>query len=238
MQVTCPLLALGSDHRTVLDSPDRGHRCHAETVPSVVERSYQQRVCLSDGFARCDRYLEHSARVGDPRNRYRHGLTSTRLVIPGEPAWAVAAASRRQIRRSQLAGLAAALAVLAAGGVAVVSGAHPAGLALLNSPTPRETPVPSVPSPSSTPSSTPTASPTATAAPTASAPQPTASPTAVPTSALTAAPTPPPRTYVVVQGDTLGAIAARFGTTPNAIAAANGISNPNEINPGQVLVIP
>jgi LysM repeat protein len=234
VQVTCPLLALGADHRTVLDSPDRGHRCHAEAVPSVVERSYQQRVCLSDAFARCDRYLEHSARVGDPRNRYRHGLTSTRLVIPGEPAWAVAAASRRQIRRSQLAGLAAALAVLAAGGVAVVSGALPAGLALLGSAAPSETPVPSVPPPSSTPS----ASPTPTAAPTGTPPQPTASPTAIPTPTPTAAPTPPPRTYVVVKGDTLGAIAARFGTTPNAIAAANGISNPNEINPGQVLVIP
>ena len=234
MQVTCPLLALGADHRTVLDSPDRGHRCHAEAVPSVVERSYQQRVCLSDAFARCDRYLEHSARVGDPRNRYSHGLTSTRLVIPGEPAWAVAAASRRQIRRSQLAGLAAALAVLAAGGVAVVSGALPAGLALLGSAAPSESPVPSVPFPSSTP----TASPRPTAAPTATPPQPTASPTAIPTPTPTAAPTPPPRTYVVVKGDTLGAIAARFGTTPNAIAAANGISNPNEINPGQVLVIP
>jgi LysM repeat protein len=234
VQVTCPLLALGADHRTVLDSPDRGHRCHAEAVPSVVERSYQQRVCLSDAFARCDRYLEHSARVGDPRNRYSHGLTSTRLVIPGEPAWAVAAASRRQIRRSQLAGLAAALAVLAAGGVAVVSGALPAGLALLGSAAPSESPVPSVPFPSSTP----TASPRPTAAPTATPPQPTASPTAIPTPTPTAAPTPPPRTYVVVKGDTLGAIAARFGTTPNAIAAANGISNPNEINPGQVLVIP
>jgi len=199
-----------------------------------VERSYQQRVCLSDAFARCDRYLEHSARVGDPRNRYSHGLTSTRLVIPGEPAWAVAAASRRQIRRSQLAGLAAALAVLAAGGVAVVSGALPAGLALLGSAAPSESPVPSVPFPSSTP----TASPRPTAAPTATPPQPTASPTAIPTPTPTAAPTPPPRTYVVVKGDTLGAIAARFGTTPNAIAAANGISNPNEINPGQVLVIP
>lgn len=218
----------------MLDSPDRGHRCHAEPIPSVVERSYQQRVCLSDGYARCDRYLEHSARLGDPRNRYRHGLTSTRLVIPGEPAWAVAAASRRQIRRSQLAGLAAALAVVGAGAVAVASGTLPAGLALLNSPSPGETPVSSVPSPSSTP----TASPTATSAPTPTPPQPTASPTVAPTPAPTAAPTPPPRTYVVVQGDTLGAIAARFGTTANAIAAANGISNPNEINPGQVLVIP
>jgi LysM repeat protein len=198
-----------------------------------VERSYQQRVCLSEGFARCDRYLEHSARLGDPRNRYSHGLTATRLVIPGEPAWAVAAAHRRHLRRSQLAGFAAALVVLALAGVAVVSGALPAGLALLRSPAPNATVIPVAPSPSARRS----AVPTATVAPTES-PAPTASPTLAPTPSPSATPTVAPRTYVVVQGDTLGAIAARFGTTPNAIAAANGIKDPNQINPGQVLVIP
>jgi hypothetical protein len=232
VQPICPLLALGADHRTVVDSPDRGHRCHAEAIPAVVERSYQQRVCLSEGFARCDRYLEHSARLGDPRNRYSHGLTATRLLIPGEPAWAVAAANRRHLRRSQLAGFAAVLAILAAGGVAVVSGAIPAGLALLGSPAPRATPIPAGPSPS--PSRT--AAPTPTVAPTTTPPEPTPRPTVAPTP--TAAPTAAQRTYVVVEGDTLGAIAARFGTTPNAIAAANGIADPNQINPGQVLVIP
>jgi hypothetical protein len=233
MQPICPLLALGADHRTVVDSPDRGHRCHAEATPSVVERSYQQRICLSEGFARCDRYLEHAARLGDPRNRYSHGLTATRLVIPGEPAWAVAAAHRRHLRRSQLAGFAAALIILAAAGVAVVSGALPAGLALLRSPAPDATPIPAAPSPSPARS----AAPTATVGPTAT-PTPTPSPTPAPTATPSAAPTAAPRTYVVVQGDTLGAIAARFGTTPNAIAAANGIKDPNQINPGQVLVIP
>jgi len=236
VQPICPLLALGADHRTVVDSPDRGHRCHAEAVASVVERSYQQRVCLSEGFARCDRYLEHSARLGDPRNRYSQGLTATRLVIPGEPAWAVAAANRRHMRRSQLAGIAAALAIVGAGALTMVTGALPAGLALLGSPAPpSETPLPTVPSPSPSPSTAPTATPVT---PT---PTPTVAPTATPSVAPTAAPTPaatPRRTYVVVQGDTLGAIAARFGTTPNAIAAANGIADPNVINPGQVLVIP
>ena len=53
-------------------------------------------------------------------------------------------------------------------------------------------------------------------------------------------PTPPPAqtTYVVQQGDTLAAIAQQFGTTVEALQAANGIEDPNEIIIGQVLVIP
>lgn len=44
-------------------------------------------------------------------------------------------------------------------------------------------------------------------------------------------------TYTVQPGDTLSSIAGRFGTTYTAIAAANGISNPNLIYVGQVLSI-
>lgn len=44
-------------------------------------------------------------------------------------------------------------------------------------------------------------------------------------------------TYTVVGGDTLSGIAARFGTTVAALAAINGIANPNLINVGQVLRI-
>jgi len=52
-------------------------------------------------------------------------------------------------------------------------------------------------------------------------------------------PAPPPvQTYVVKAGDTLYAIAVKYGTTVAAICAANNISNPNLIQVGQVLRIP
>ena len=44
--------------------------------------------------------------------------------------------------------------------------------------------------------------------------------------------------YTVRSGDTLSSIAARFGVSYQAIAAASGIENPNLIYPGQVLTIP
>ena len=44
--------------------------------------------------------------------------------------------------------------------------------------------------------------------------------------------------YTVQTGDTLSGIANRYGTSYQAIAQANGISNPNLIHPGQTLTIP
>jgi murein DD-endopeptidase MepM/ murein hydrolase activator NlpD len=51
-------------------------------------------------------------------------------------------------------------------------------------------------------------------------------------------PTPEPPAYVVQSGDTLFRIAQRFGTTVEAIVAANGITNPSLIQVGQKLIIP
>jgi murein DD-endopeptidase MepM/ murein hydrolase activator NlpD len=51
-------------------------------------------------------------------------------------------------------------------------------------------------------------------------------------------PTPEPQVYVVQPGDTLYRIAERFGTTVQAIVAANDIANPSLINVGQKLIIP
>ncbi len=45
-------------------------------------------------------------------------------------------------------------------------------------------------------------------------------------------------TYVVVSGDSLSRIAARNGTTVQALVDANHIENPNSIAVGQVLIIP
>jgi LysM repeat protein len=47
-----------------------------------------------------------------------------------------------------------------------------------------------------------------------------------------------PVTYVLQRGDNLTHIAAQYGTSVDAILAANGISNPNRIYAGQALIIP
>lgn len=46
------------------------------------------------------------------------------------------------------------------------------------------------------------------------------------------------RTYIVQPGDSLWSIARRFGTTVDAIVAANNVVNPDLIYPGEVLRIP
>jgi LysM repeat protein len=56
--------------------------------------------------------------------------------------------------------------------------------------------------------------------------------------AALAAPNSADSAYVVRPGDTLGAIAARFGVSAAAISRANGITNPNRIYIGQNLAIP
>ena len=52
------------------------------------------------------------------------------------------------------------------------------------------------------------------------------------------APVPAGGSYTVRRGDTLWAIARRFGTTVGRLASLNDISNPNLIYPGQVLRLP
>jgi LysM repeat protein len=53
-----------------------------------------------------------------------------------------------------------------------------------------------------------------------------------------ATPGPGVRYHVVQRGETLSGIAMRYGTTPWAIAAANGIANVNYVRAGQTLRIP
>jgi LysM repeat protein len=93
---------------------------------------------------------------------------------------------------------------------------------------------PTQPTATSTP--TQTATPTATSTtPTPTGTPPTATPTPTPTATLQ-----PGQTviYVVRSGDTLYSIARRFGTTFQAIAQINNISNPSRIFAGQQLLIP
>ncbi len=47
-----------------------------------------------------------------------------------------------------------------------------------------------------------------------------------------------PASYTVKPGDNLATIASRYGTTPGAIAKANGLANPNLVVIGKVLQVP
>ena len=63
--------------------------------------------------------------------------------------------------------------------------------------------------------------------------------TATPGTPAARSPTPAVgRRYVVRDGDTLSAIAARFGVDEAALQRANGIDDPNNLFAGQSLVIP
>ena len=227
----------------MIDGVDGGHRCHAEEPPGALDRQLQARLCLTDTFERCERYLAYTTRNGGVRpgrSGLADGLVTTRMVLAPVPAWRGIAGQARRARSGPVALAGAAAAVLGIGGIALATGildrppgsGATANLGAGASATPSATPSPT---PSARPTPTPSPSPTAT-------PAPTPAPTPIPTVAATPAPTAPPpvppqQTYTVQQGDTLAAIAQRFGTTVAALQAANGIDDPNEIFIGQVLVI-
>lgn len=130
-----------------------------------------------------------------------------------------------------------------------------AAIDLIETYTPRPATPTYTPTPTPTPSRTPTNTPLVmeTSLPTLTSPLPPASPTLGATTVSSAAgttrtPTPTSgaiapsptsqTTYTVQAGDTLSEIAARFGVSVEALAQANGITNPALIRAGQVLIIP
>ena len=206
-----------------------------------LERQQQAQLCLTPSFERCERYQAHLARAGrgSGRTALGDGLVSTRLLLAPEPAWRGIAGRARRAPRGPLAAVGVVALGVGLGGVALASAVMDGSIQLVGStasPTgspsdtatasPTQTPRPS-PTPALSPSSSPSATPSPTATPAA-----TTAPTPVPTAP------PAPQIYTVVEGDTLALIAQRFGTTVEALQAANGIEDPDEIVIGQVLVIP
>ena len=231
MTRVCPLLGLVSDRRSVVDGIDAAHRCHAEESPLPIERTWQAKFCLTTAHPQCERYQQAMARRGTAvsgRTSIGDGLVSTRMILAPEPAWRGMAGRARRAGPGRLVAAGAVAAVVGAGAVAVLVTANGDGSGGLADASPSGTASGS-PRATRSPRPSPTVSPTP--APTAT-PVPTAAPTATP------APAPTPRTYVVAEGDTLAEIAQQFGTTVEAIQAANGIEDPNTIAVGQVLTIP
>jgi hypothetical protein len=225
----CPYLALADDGRTVADGFDPEHRCHALSPPAPLERSRQVQLCLTEAHARCERFAAArtawlAASSGLPRVAPDVAFGRTRLVLEPEAAWrGLASSQASRIGRPALLVAAVAAAVIA---LLVLSSLF----GILNGP-----PVESA-SPTASPIRSLSSSPLASSPPAsigasapASAPVPSATPVVTPA--------PSQRTYVVQQGDTLNEIAQRFGTTAEAIKAANGLAS-DTINVGQVLIIP
>lgn len=225
MDRICPYLALADDGRTVADGYDTEHRCHALTPPAPLDRPRQVQLCLTEAHVRCDRFASArtawlAASSGLPRVAPDVAFGRTRLVLEPEPAWRNLSAPTTQFsRRTALIAVGVVVvALLVLGSAFRLFGGAPA--------------VNASPTPSASPSASPIASSTALESSSAG---PSASIAASAPPAGT--PTPSQRTYVVQQGDTLNGIALQFGTTAQAIRAANGLTS-NNINPGQVLVIP
>jgi hypothetical protein len=225
----CPYLALADDGRTVADGFDPEHRCHALSPPAPLERSRQVQLCLTEAHARCERFGAArtawlAASSGLPRVAPDVAFGRTRLVLEPEAAWrGLASSPASRINRPALLVAAVALAVVGLLVLSSLFGILKGVPAESASPTASPTPSPSAsPLASAPPASTSASAP-------ASAPLPSATPVVTPA--------PSQRTYVVQQGDTLNEIAQRFGTTAEAIKAANGLTT-DTINVGQVLIIP
>jgi LysM repeat protein len=229
---------LGSDRRAVCDAVDIDHRCGVPDGPDPVPRHQQIEFCLSSAHAECPHFARHallSSPVvidGVPPPSPDVVMAPTRLVIDR-----ASASSSRSALRPTRRPLVAAVVLVVAGTGAIGFGAVDRVASLLGGTGDPEGEVSRIPA-AATPTATPSHSPAPTATPVSSqaaSPSPTATAVAssAPTSVVLAS-----QTYIVQPGDTLRAIADRYGTTVAALQEANGIVDQNLIEAGQELVIP
>lgn len=227
----CPYL-VAEDGAWRSARPTREHRCTAVEPPAPLPFAKQRRLCLTEAHRACPAY--EAARERRAADLAAVGITTS----------ALAARQTRPLTRTIPVALDRPTAIT--GPIGVVDAYRRLGrlgiaslalLALLLVILARFTGSTPTPSPSPTVfaggSPTPLQTPLPTAAPTT--PPPTASPTLgspTPTPAAT------PIIYIVKRGDSLTAIAERYGTTVQALQDANGIAPGEVIQPGQKITIP
>jgi hypothetical protein len=205
----------------------REHRCQAVAPPAPLAAEKQRRLCLTGDYPLCATF--EAARAARPVAHDRlptlpRPLARTAPVVLDHGRLAIAMPEVRADRTTVQAVLVALLVIAFAAIVLarVASGGVPAGAAGSPSagasqPAGAASTEPSQPSESS-------AAPAASGAGAGASGSPAASGAG--------------QTYKVKSGDTLVGIAAKFGTTPKAIADLNGITNPASLKTGQVLKIP
>jgi LysM repeat protein len=233
----CPYLA-AADGAWRSSTVAREHRCGAVAPPALLAAEKQRRLCLTDDFVSCATY--EAARAARPNGAERLGtlprpLARTAPVVLDHGRISVTMPALRGDRLSGqgiliiLLGLAFAAILLAR-----LTGGGAPGLVADASPTPTAA--------SSGVSASPTRGALATTRPSGSSEpssEASSSPDVASAAPGTAEPTvPTQRTYKIKSGDTLIGIAAKFNTTPKAIAKLNDLTNPSALKVGQVLKIP
>ena len=213
----CPHLASvdGSWHGI---TPSRAHRCRllAAGRPTL---DRQRAHCLTPAHSACPTWLEAHG-DGGPRERPGPFVPMGPVVLEGAGIGLPSEAAARRLA----APVTVVVVSVALGALVLARGPLAPGSAAGGDDGPSPTPVGTLAPATAAPSGAPTVPPTV--APT-QRPEPTAKPSAA-----------PPQTYKVRSGDTLSAIATRFGTTVAKLAALNSIANPSLIRVGQVLRIP
>jgi LysM repeat protein len=212
-------------------------------VPLAAEK--QRRLCLVEAHVGCATYGAAIAARAEPPVRHAEHLRPVARMTPvilDQGRFDLRVPSMPSDRASQavLVGLLGVAFVA----ILVARPADPAGGGPLGaSPTQAGTLAPSD-SVTAAPTerlATPSSSPVQSAPPSASA-EPTAPPEATDPVAATPTATPEPslsgQTYRVKSGDTLTAIAARFGTTPRVLTQLNDIADPSSLRIGQILILP
>lgn len=242
--------------------PLREHRCSAVSPPVPLAPEKQRRLCLGDGHLDCTTYLgavEGRARVaetGAASSMTRHSRPLARMspIVLDQVRfeWQLPAfrADRASGQAALVAVLGVALAVVVLGRPTGEPGASLGGSVASSQPTaggPRPsdgvaTFSPAAPATSAAPAGTPNARPSAPPAESAvtspSSPSAAPEPVASATPAATVEPSLSGATYTVKRGDSLFAIAARFGTTTKVLIALNDLADPRQLKIGQVLILP
>jgi LysM repeat protein len=212
----------------------REHRCRAVSPPAPLAAEKQRRLCLTADYPICATF--EAARAARPVAHDRlptlpRPLARTAPVVLDHGRLTVGPPTVRADRTTVQAVLVALLVIAFVAIVLarVASGEVPAGAT--------GSPSGGVASqPAGAASGAPASRRPATAAPGSSGVAPSAAGSGA--TASSAADPAATQTYKVKDGDTLVGIAARFGTTPKAIAELNGLANPASLRIGQVLRIP
>ena len=210
LEQNCPLLSTRVDRNTHFAYPSRENQCNAHNRVSTLTLEEQETLCLGPAYPTCRFFLAHQSRQ---LATHKAEESLTRVSTPDPPY---------RPSRLIIAGVAIA-AIIICGALLVVAGLPQSiATAIIPTTTPTVTRVP-------------TRTLTPTAVPPTDTPRP---PTPTSTATPTIRPTATPVFYVVQPGDTLGAIAAAYGVTAQAIMDANGITDPRVVRVGTRLIIP